>query len=227
MLLEAGESGIGAPHFHFRLRVVRTMDGVPKNQLSLTVDAKRVPLFFQLLGHGFGVRVQTGCSVKELLCNQLGIHEDYLAQRIKTIFLNSKVVDDVNSAIVDKDATMALSGAMPGLVGAILRKGGYYAGMRSQISHEENRPASQLKKGKITLKLWNLVVKELGSTFLQRGIWLQGQEVRSFIERHGEELKAGCISAELNDQPADVDSLCKADWKTNLVFLQVKSEQAE
>ncbi|MGB5745487.1 MAG: hypothetical protein WBM69_00815 [Desulfobacterales bacterium] len=205
-----------------------TMDGVSKNQLSLTVNAKRVPLFFQLLGHGFCVCVQTGCSVKEMLCNQLGIHEDYLAQRIKTIFLNAKVVDDVNSAIVDKDATMALSGAMPGLVGAILRSGGFYAPMRSQISHEENRPASQsqLKKGKITLKLWNLVVKELGPTFLQQGVWIQGQEVQSFIERHGEELKAGCVSAELNDQPADVDRLCKTDWKTNLVFLQVKSEQA-
>ena len=206
--------------------MMTNIDDTSADRLSLIVNAKLVPLFFQLLGHGFSVKVQTGTSVKELLCDQLGIHEDYLAQRIQTIFLNAKVVDDVNSAIVDKDATMALSGAMPGLVGAILRSGGFYAPMRSQISHEENSPASQVKKGKITLKLWNLVVKELGPTFLQQGIWIKGKEVRSFIERHREELKTGCVSAELKDQPAEVDNLFKTDWKANLVFLQVKSEQA-
>jgi hypothetical protein len=200
-----------------------TIDDLSKNQLSLTVNAKRVPLFFQLLGHGFCVGVQTGCSVKELLCNQLGIHEDYLAQRIQTIFLNAKVVDDVNSAIVDKDATMALSGAMPGLVGAILRSGGFYAPMRSQISHEGNRPASQLKKGNITLKLWNLVVKELGPTFLQQGVWIKGEEVRSFIERHGEELKTGCVSAEFKGKSLAIDRLQDITWDADLVFLQVKS----
>jgi len=201
-----------------------TTDDVAKNQLSLTVNAKRVPLFFQLLGHGFCVGVQTGCSVKELLCNQLGIHEDYLAQRIKTIFLNAKVVDDVNSAIVDEDATMALSGAMPGLVGAILRSGGFYAPMRSQISHEENRPASQLKKGNITLKLWNLVVKELGPTFLQRGIWLKGEEIRSFIERHGEELKSGGLSAKMRGKALTLDQLQDITWDSDLVLLQVNSD---
>ena len=201
------------------------IDDGSKNQLSLTVNAKRVPLFFQLLGHGFCVSVQTGCSVKELLCNQLGIHEDYLAQRIKTIFLNAKVVDDVNSAIVDKDATMALSGAMPGLVGAILRSGGFYAPMRSQISHGENRPASEVKKGNITLKLWNLVVKELGPTFLQQGVWVKGQEIRSFIERHGEELKTGCVSAEFNGKSFAIDHLQDITWDADLVFLQVNSNK--
>ena len=200
-------------------------DDTSANRLSLMVDSKLVPLFFQLLGHGFSVKVQTGSSVKELLCGQLGIHEDYLAQRIKTIFLNSRVVDDVNTAIVDRDAILALSGAMPGLVGAILRSGGFYAPMRSQISHEKNTALTQLKDGQVTLKLWNLVVKELGPTFLERGIWIQGQEIESLVERHWEALKAGCKAVAIKEQPAAVDSLREADWKTDLVFLQVKSEQ--
>ena len=202
-----------------------TMNDVSADRLSLIVNAKQVPLFFQLMGHGFYLDVQTGCSVKELLCNQLGIHEDYLAQRIQTIFLNFKVVDDVNSAIVSEDATMALSGAMPGLVGSILRSGGVYAPMRSQISHEQTKSVSLLKNGRITLKLWNLVVKELGPTFLQQGIWIETEECKSFIERHSDALEAGCQAVDLNDTPAEVDRLRKAEWKTNLVFLQVKSEQ--
>jgi uncharacterized membrane protein len=185
------------------------------------VDSKLVPLFFQLLGHGFSVRVQTGNSVKELLCGQLGIHEDYLAQRIKTVFLNARVVDDVNTAMVDRDATLALSGAMPGLVGAIMRSGGFYAKMRSQISHEKDTSIALLKDSRVTLKLWNLVVKELGPTFLERGIWIQGIEVGSLIERHWDALKAGCRSAEIDEKSATIDHLQDITWKSELVFFQV------
>ena len=143
----------------------------------------------------------------------LGIDEDYLAQRIKTIFLNAKVVDDVDSAIVPKDATMALSGAMPGLVGAIMRSGGFYAPMRRQISHRKNLPASGPETGQLTLKLWNLVVKELA-------------EMQSFIERHWEALKPGIRQVKLNAKPVEAQTLEKVDWQTDLVLLQVKSDQA-
>jgi hypothetical protein len=193
------------------------------DRLSLTVNPKLVPLFFQLLGHGFSVKVQTGTSVKELLCNQLGIHQDYLDQRIKTIFLNSKVVDDVNSAIVHREATLALSGAMPGLVGAIMRSGGFYAPMRSQISHEKDMPMSQITDGRVTLKLWNLVVKELGSPFLERGIYIDTEACQSFIERHSDALKAGCLSAELDEKSLAIEHLQDISWKSDLVFLQVNS----
>ena len=225
--MEMGKSGIRAPPFSFADGgfLMATIDDASVDRLTLIVNARVVPLFFQLLGHGFYLNVQTGCSVKELLCNQLGIHEDYLEQRIQSIFLNGKVVDDVTSAIVPEDAAMALSGAMPGLVGAILRSGGFYANMRRQISHGKDKQASQFKNGKITLKLWNLVVKELGPTFLQQGIWVEAKECKSFIERHSEELKTGCVAIELKGQPVEVDSLQKSDWKTKLVFLQVNSEK--
>ena len=199
---------------------------VSPDRLSLIVNAKLVPIFFQLLGHGFKVNVQTGCSIKELLCNQLGIDEDYLSARIQTIFLNARVVDDVKSAIVTEGSVLALSGAMPGLVGAILRSGGYYAAMRSQISHEKNKPTSRLKKGKVTLKLWNLVVKELGPAFLQNGILLNGEALQEFIESRLDDLKIKCLAVELNNKPVEIDNLRKADWKTKSVFLQVKSEPA-
>jgi hypothetical protein len=199
------------------------IDGITFDRLSLLVKAELVPIFFQLLGHGFKVNVQTGCSIKELLCNQLGIDEDYLSERIQTIFLNARVVDDVNSAIVTEGSVLALSGAMPGLVGAILRSGGMYAGMRSQISHEENMPTSQLKDGIITLKLLNLVVKELGPTFLQNGILIKGKALQEFIESRLEDLKIKCVSAELEGKSVAIDHLQDITWKADQVFLQVIS----
>ncbi len=194
--------------------------------LSLMVKDKMVPIFFQLLGHGFSMDVQTGCSVKELLCRQFGIPEDYLDERIKTIFLNATVVDDLSSATVNEGSTLALSGAMPGLVGAILRSGGFYAAMRSQISYDQNKPSSLTRTGKITLKLLNLVVKELGPSFLERGIWFNGGKLQEFIKHHLEELKASHAVSELDGKPVEINNLLGLDWDDKTVFLQVRSEKA-
>ena len=198
---------------------------IPGVNLLLVVKDKMVPIFFQLLGHGFNLKVQTGCSVKELLCRQFGIPEDYLAERIQTIFLNAKVVDDVSSATVNEGCTLALSGAMPGLVGAILRSGGFYASMRSQISYDQNNLSSSPIAGKITLKLLNLVVKELGPAFLEKGIWFNGGKLQEFIKHHLEELKAGGAANELDGKPVETNSLLGLDWNDKTVFLQVRSEK--
>jgi hypothetical protein len=56
----------------------------------LRLEARRLPLFFQLLGAGFEMIVPTDCSVKELLCQHLKIEEDYLENRIQTIIMNGK-----------------------------------------------------------------------------------------------------------------------------------------
>lgn len=167
------------------------------------------------------MQVQTGCNVKELLCNQLGINEDYLTQRIKSIFLNGKVVDDVTTAIVEENATLALSGAMPGLVGAILRSGESYAPMRSQISYALNSAAPEAVTGRINLKLWNMVAKEIGPVFLQQGVWIEAEELHSFLARHLEELKRGCRSADLAGNPVAPERLADHAWKADPLFLQV------
>jgi hypothetical protein len=192
--------------------------------LALRVKSNLVPIFFQLLGHGFSYRVSGGCTIKDLVCNQLGIHEDYLAERIQTIFLNSKVVDNVDSTVVNAGARLALSGPMPGLVGAILRSGGYYAAMRSQISHQENKRAANKQSVMITIKLLNIVAKELGAEFLQRGIRLKGKNLREFIERHFEDLKRGWIAGELDGQSIEIESLPGIDWKSDWILLQVNPE---
>ena len=192
--------------------------------LCLQVTPQLIPLFFQLLGQGFRVNVQTGATVKDLLCRQLGIGEDYLAQRIQTIFLNAKVVDDVDSALVAEESTLALSGAMPGLVGAILRSGGYYAAMRNQLSHVQSEPSSQAQSAEITLKLMNIVAKELGPIFLQKGIRLKSQTLCEFIARRTDDLKAGCRACKLDGQPMEFTSLSEIDLRDDMVILQVISE---
>jgi hypothetical protein len=200
---------------------------MPAVNLSLVVKPELVPIFFQFLGHGFSMNVQTGCSVKELLCQQFGIPDDYVDERIKTIFLNAKVVDDVNTAIVNEGSTLALSGAMPGLVGAILRSGGLYAPMRSQISQDKNLSASHRGDGQIRIKLFNLVVKELGPGFLEQGIRVIGKNLHDLLYQRLAEIEIGCISGEFDGKPVKISSLMEINWEDKPIILQVTSEMTD
>ena len=197
----------------------------PTQDLSIVVNSNLIPFFFQLLGQGFMVNAPANCSVRELICDQLGIPDDYLEERIQTLFLNGNVVDDLDSSIIKEGSTLALSGALPGLAGATLRRGGFYASFRSQISYNEN--PSRVDEGNhwVVLKFFNLIVRDLGPAFLEKGIWMEGEKLQKFLTRNSEELRMRGFLSDLNGKPVDINSLQKVDWKTYLVFLQVKSEK--
>ena len=51
--------------------------------------------------------------------------------------LTAKPLMMQKTTVIKKGATLALSAAMPGLVGATFRKSGYYSTLRKAISHEQ------------------------------------------------------------------------------------------
>jgi hypothetical protein len=190
----------------------------------LRLEARRLPLFFQLLGAGFEMIVPTDCSVKELLCQHLKIEEDYLENRIQTIIMNGKAVDDINIATVEEGSTLALSGAMPGLVGAILRREGVLAPMRRQISHNQAESAAKHDTGGVNLKLFNLVVRELGPAFLDQGVWIKGNRLQEFISQYADELMQGCKALELDGNALKIDQLTQIDLSNKSIFLQITTQ---
>ena len=105
-------------------------------ELSITVAEDYLLKLIGLLTPSFRVRAQVGNDLKAFVCQQLGVHEVYFEERIQTIFLDNKPVDDVTKTVVRDGSVMALSAAMPGLVGATFRKGGQYSWMRKAISHD-------------------------------------------------------------------------------------------
>lgn len=199
---------------------------LPTQALSISVKSNLIPFFFQLLGQGFLVNAPTNCSIRELIIECLGIPDDYLEERIQTLFLNGNVVDDLNSCNIKEGSTLALSGAMPGLAGAVLRRGGFYASFRRTISLDDSQSRIDSDNHWIVLKLFNMIVKELGPGFLEKGIWMEGEKLQKFLTRHSEELRMHGTSGDMNGEPADIHSLLKVDWKTHLVFLRVKPEPA-
>ena len=157
------------------------MKGPKALETIITTGRKTLPVFSQLLGRGFTTGISTGCSVKELLRDQLGFEEAYIDNRIQTLFLNYRAVDDMDSAMVHHGAILALSAAMPGLVGATFRKSGAYSVMRSQISHENGATSTGSHDGEITLRLFNLIAKEEGPRFLKKGILIKGRDLDDLL----------------------------------------------
>ena len=189
--------------------------------LHLTVDENRVPVFSSLLTKGFMVKTKVGCSVQELICRHLGLSADYMEHRLQTIFLNGKAVYDVDAAVVGQSATLALSAAMPGLAGATLRRGGAYASMRHQITHNDHVKNPMVKDGTIVLKLFNLVAKDIGSMFLTRGIWLNGKDVQRFFRKAPEHFWEGCHAVQIDGMDGSVEELFDIEWEDRLVFLKL------
>jgi hypothetical protein len=192
--------------------------------INLTVKPDRMSLFSSLLGQGFILKVQTGISVRDLLCRQIGVSDDYLDQRIQTIFLDGKVVDNVDTAVIRQGSALALSAALPGLAGATLRRGGAYAAMRSQISHKNITVDDSHGIGTVMLKLFNLVALELGPMFLKQGIWVGGKNLENFFQRVPDFFWDGCLIAEIDGISLDVRKIPLMEWRQEHVFLKLKKK---
>jgi hypothetical protein len=194
----------------------------------LEVDPEKQYLFFRFLQMGFFVRAQTGKGIRHILCDQFDLEPDYVLNRIKTIFYNGKPVDDIETAIVEDSSTLALSAAMPGLVGATFRSGGVLSPFRASISY---RPGDYNKadyeEGIVQIKLFNLLVPEVGPGFLKRGIFVRKTCLDSFLKDQNPDFWSRCRSVTLDDNPVEIKDLIKSGIPgfMELVYLKVTMAQ--
>ena len=157
-----------------------------------------------------------------LLCEDFGVEEGYLEDRIKTIFLDGKPVDDVNSASVNKGTVLALSAAMGGLVGTTLRRGSVLSSFRSGITYQQEK-AVPGNNGNvvIVIKLFNLLINELGAKFLDKGILINREDVKPILDDGSHTLKSLTRSVELDGKEIPYEKLFTLDWSQvseNLLF---------
>jgi hypothetical protein len=192
--------------------------------LSLRLEPSNLPRFFPFCQQGFLVKVPGSGSIRTILCRHFGLASDYIEGRIQTIFLNGKPVDHIDAAIVGHGDTLALSAAMPGLVGATMRRGGYFAGLRANISHSEEEHTVQGGECLVKVKLFNLLTGELGPFFLEKGIWIQGRVLKEFLYLQPEDFWAGFLAASINGEELEARDLLPLAWpnREDLICLRVK-----
>lgn len=185
-------------------------------EITLTMPETAVARFVPILGEGIFLRGPSGQTVEDFLAKSAGVSPAYLKERVQTVFLDGRALDDFGTARVMDGATLALSAAMPGLAGAVLRRGGRYAPMRRQISHEAR--CAQAAPGEIfvVLKLFNMIARELGPEFLLQGILVPGARLQNFWERQGRWAWEGCRAAEADGQPVNaarvVELVARRQW---------------
>lgn len=192
-------------------------------KITLHAAADIASSFRPLLEQGFYMEVEAGRTVQDVFCRQLAVAEDYLRDRVQTVFLNGKAVDDETSAIVHDGDRLALSASMPGLAGATMRKGGFFSGFRSSISlqepaGEEARPTAAI----ITIKLFNMIAAELGPLFLERGIGIEGKQLAELWDRLGAGFWQRIEAADINGGSCEMTQLKSTDWGDGKVQLRLE-----
>ncbi len=203
------------------------MDEKPENDLrsaihsavplELALPSSHISFFFPILQKGFLVQARVGISLRDLLCVDFGLTPEFVQERLKTIFLDGKPVDDLDATIIQSGSTLALSGALPGIAGAILRSGSPLASFRSRGGTQNPTPAFQ-GMGFVAIKIFNLLLADLGPHFLSRGIWISRQNLENLWESLSEEFWEGCQGVKSKGEIKSVevvrrgDGVNQADW---------------
>lgn len=124
-------------------------------------------------------------TVSGFICHLLAVSPDVMAAEIKTIMLNNQVVDDPATTVLSGGDTLILSGAMPGLVGAMLRsdspigvmRAGITAGKGSRAGHGDSEsdldsPVETTTR-RVRIKLFNTLLKKYRARLLEYGFYLK------------------------------------------------------
>lgn len=193
-------------------------------RLHMILPQDQLPAFFPLFQQGIWLPVQVGCSVMDLLTDQFGVSKDYIIERITTLFLDGKAIDAPEASHVKDGATLALSSAMPGLVGATMRRGGHLAAMRGAITyHDQQQTASG--SGRIKVKLFNMVMGELGAALLAHGILLSRAGLEEFLDEQADSFWQSLAAISVDGRPSDPAGLKKhlhSSALTGETFLKVE-----
>ena len=197
-----------------------------ENHLCLVIDENQLHHLFLILQSGFFLKIQVGCSLKTFLMGEIGLSPEFIEERIQTIFLDGQVVDDLDSAIIKDGSSLALSSAMPGLVGAAMRRGGFYGALRSSITYREKGKPDMAHEGTVQIKLYNLLMKELGALFLMKGIYISSSDLAGFLSNQPETFWMGCKGILLDNEPFSMDVLLKGKGPSQheMTYLSVRTE---
>ena len=127
--------------------------------------------FRAILQRGVGIPLSGEVTVRVFLQEILGLDPEYVEEKLQTVFLDGQPVDDFDGPAVRPGAVLALSGAMPGLAGATMRRGGYYSRMREGITHGRiDTPEEAGESRFVVVKLFNRPLEDLADAVAARSL---------------------------------------------------------
>ena len=140
------------------------------------------------LQKGVLMKLPEGVSVSDFACKVLKISLPVFRREVKTIMLNNQVVDKPDTCELHPGDVLVLSGAMPGLVGAMLRSDSPIKAMRQTISSRSadgNSDDSFVTPGQetsnpwpedmILVKFFNTILRHHKDAIIDYGFIVQGE----------------------------------------------------
>lgn len=171
------------------------------------IGTSALPWFNEILQRGFYVINPVGISIKEFLTKQIGLSRQYIGYKLSTVLLDGKIVHDIGSAIIKSGSVLAFSSALPGFVGASLKRGSIrQSAGESNALKEINSPDSR-DRGVFCVKLYNLPMLDLGPSFMRRGILLRSAGIAEFLKTQPDAFWMDCNKILLDGEEIDPVSL--------------------
>lgn len=139
--------------------------------------------FTSLFQGGVSMQIAPGMTIGSFLGGLPGFTPEYVAGEVQTIFLDGTAIDDLETPIEGDSPVLALSAAMPGLAGAILRRNSFHAALRTAtaVLHDQH-PATGPQT--ISLKLFNSIARDRGPALLALGMCTDAGRLRDFFATH-------------------------------------------
>jgi hypothetical protein len=192
------------------------------NHVCMVMNSAAIPRLYPILQAGFFMPCLIGTAMSAFLKDRMGVSAQYIEERISTVFLNGKPVDNLETAIIEEGSTLALSSAMPGLVGASLRRKGFYASLRSAITYDRKVEGPSVKQGVIRVKLFNLVMADLGPSLLKLGIYVRANDFGHLLADQPSHFYEAVKTATVDGRPTEPVSLGKAYLPAAVEWTEVK-----
>lgn len=125
------------------------------------------------LQQGVMVPLKRPTRIGVLVRRILNVDGGAFEREVKTLMLNNRVVDDPDVSLVSPGDVLVLSGAMPGLVGAMLRTDSPIKAMRSTITAEGAPPGNRgsAEHSGFLLKAFNTILRRHLEDILDYGVY--------------------------------------------------------
>lgn len=177
--------------------------------------------FSTLLQSGLYLNVSQGTDILSLLTTLHGFTEEYARERIQTIFLNGLPADDIEQQLFGEKAMVAISAAMPGLAGAIFRKGGAHASLRTETAGDLSQKYATDEPTIVRLKLFNMIAAERGVDILAGGCVIMASALKKFLS-YRPPLLDGIVKITINTEDVDPSTLIKTLQAEEMITLKIE-----
>jgi len=172
-----------------------------------------------VLQSGFYVSGIEGDSILSLLSSLPGFTTSYIADKIQTIFFNGDALDDAETLLYGPHATVALGGAMPGLAGAIVKKGSPWGALRkTKTAHDTGYSGEQVE---VVVKLFNTIAVDRGGQLLNESVHINSRDLIHFLELRPS-LLYRFTDISFNGKPVEADKLSETVASYKRITLTVR-----